>query len=447
MSQWMARLVESESLTARGFGVTVRVTRDASPVTTLEPDRVIDGLSSEAKSDWSVVLLAERIVWAGPSRELPAVYENGEKRVYRDCTLLPGFVDSHTHFTLFADGRSYEEMASESDAAMLMAGIRNARTHLLSGVTTARDNGSRGDVALVLRDAINAGVVPGPRLLVSGPPVTPTQGHFHWCNGVADGMSEIVERVNALISRGVDHVKIMASGGGTAGSDPSAACYATDEIRSATTTAHSHGALVTAHSRATESIVRAVDGEVDCIEHAEFLDHDGVLRYDAKVAQRIFDKGIYVSPTLQAYGWDRILKLRKKSEEGFLSKLQNRELENLERQMTIRLEQMNSLRNLGMAKFIVSGTDAGCDDFSFGHMDWALQLLVAAGFTEMEALQSATSGAARACGVETEVGFIRSGHRADLLIVEGDPLNNVAAVANVRAVYKGGTAVSLAPCV
>jgi imidazolonepropionase-like amidohydrolase len=115
--------------------------------------------------------------------------------------------------------------------------------------------------------------------------------------------------------------------------------------------------------------------------------------------------------------------------------------------MNIRLEQVNNLRNLGMAEFVVSGTDAGCDDFSFGHMDWALQLLVAAGFSEMEALQSATSGAARACGVGAEVGNIRSGHLADILIVEGNPLENMAVVANVRAIFKSGSEVSLAQSV
>src|SRR5579862_4223642 len=241
----------------------------------LRADRLIDGRADQAVADGAVVLDGERITWAGPASAVPPEAGAGAAvRQFAGCTLLPGFVDAHTHFTLFADGRSYEDMAAEPDGVMLLAGAQNARTHLRAGVTTARDNGSRGVTGFVLRDAINRGIVAGPRLLVAGPPVTPTAGHFHWCLGAADGEDGLRRQVRALVGLGADHIKIMASGGGTAGTDPARPCYTVGELRSAITTARDLGRLTTAHCRAAEAMRRSTEADVDCIEHGEFIDAD-----------------------------------------------------------------------------------------------------------------------------------------------------------------------------
>jgi imidazolonepropionase-like amidohydrolase len=408
----------------------------------LRAGQLIDGKGEQAIADGAVLLDGERIAWAGPAAQLaPDINAGAVLRHFRGCTLLPGFVDAHTHFTLFADGRSYQDMAAEPDGIMLLAGVRNTRRHLLAGVTTARDNGSRGVNGFILREAISRGIVAGPRLLVAGPPVTPTAGHFHWCLGTADGEDELRRRVRALIGQGADHIKIMASGGGTVGTDPGRPCYTVDELRSAITTAHDLGRLTTAHCRAAESMRRATEAEVDCIEHGEFIDPDGVMRFDQDIALLMGDRGTYLSPTLQASGWDTIQRLRQAAAERALTKQEAHDLDVAERETEVRLEQIGRLMELGLADRIVSGTDAGCFDFSFGHIDYAMQLMVMAGVPEMAAIKSATSRSARACGVHADVGTLEPGKVGDVVVVRGDPLADISKVADVVAVFHYGAAV------
>jgi imidazolonepropionase-like amidohydrolase len=411
----------------------------------LRADRLIDGSAEEATADGAVVIDGERIAWAGPADAVPPDLSAGAaERQFADCTLLPGFVDAHTHFTLFADGRSYEDMAAEPDGLMLLAGAQNARTHLLAGITTARDNGSRGVTGFVLREAIDRGIVAGPRLLVAGPPVTPTAGHFHWCLGTADGEDGLRRQVRALVGLGADHIKIMASGGGTVGTDPALPCYTVGELRSAITTAHDLGRLTTAHCRAAEAMRRSTEAEVDCIEHGEFIDPDGVMRFDRDIALLMGDHGTYLSPTLQASGWDTILRLRQAAAERGLAEHEARDLGVAEQETEVRLEQIGALMQMGLTDRIVAGTDAGCFDFSFGHIDYAIQLMVMAGAPEMVAIKSATTGSARACGVQEEVGSLEPGKVADVVVVRGDPLADIGNVGRVVTVFHNGAEVSTA---
>jgi len=410
----------------------------------LVADRLIDGQGADAVDDGAIVMDGGNISWVGTAGALPAD-PPGESTIERfpGCTLLPGFVDAHTHFTLFADGRSYQDMAAEPDGIMLLAGVRNASAHLSAGVTTARDNGSRGANGFLLREAINRRIVAGPRLLVAGPPVTPTGGHFHWCNGTADGEEGLRRQVRRLVSQGADHIKIMASGGGTVGTDPGRPCYTPDELRAAISAAHELGKLTTAHCRAGEAMRRATEADVDCIEHGEFLHADGIMRFDDAVAQTMGERGTYLSPTLQASGWDTILRLRLAREGRGLTAAETRELAMFEKETEVRLEQIGKLLGMGLGDRIVAGTDAGCFDFSFGHIDYAMHLMVAAGMSPMQALMAATSVAARACGVAEEVGSLEPGKAADVVVIRGNPLSDIDRVADVAAVYQRGNRVPM----
>jgi imidazolonepropionase-like amidohydrolase len=410
--------------------------------TVLHANWLIDGRSAEAIPDGAVVTDGERIAWAGAAADLPAgLADEGTVLRFPGCSLLPGFVDAHTHFTLFADGRPYQDMAAESDGIMLLAGVRNAWAHLSAGVTTARDNGSRRRNGFVLREAISRGIIAGPRLLVAGPPVTPTGGHFHWCDGTADGEDGLRRQVRSLIGQGADHVKIMASGGGTIGTDPGRPCYTTAELRAAIATSHDLGRLTTAHCRASEAMRRATDAEVDCIEHGEFIDPDGVMRFDESIARLMAEHGTYLSPTLQASGWDTILRCRQLREVRELTDQEARELSVAEQETEQRLEQIGKLVDLGLGDRIIAGTDAGCFDFSFGHIDYAMKLMVAGGMSPMAAIMAATSVAARALGLDDQIGSLEAGKIADVAIVRGDPLADIDRTGEIESVFQRGTQV------
>ena len=186
---------------------------------------------------------------------------------------------------------------------------------------------------------------------------------------------------------------------------------------------------------------RVVEAGIDCIEHGEFLDEDGIARFNADTANRIIEAGTYVSPTLAAYGWDTILRLRVRREADPLSSADATALQDAEDTIKGRLDTVNRMLDLGMADHIVASTDAGCFDYSFGHMDYNLELLVEAGMSPMQAIQSATRFSAKACGVDGLVGTLEPGKYADILLVQGDPTQDIGAISNVRAVFKAGALV------
>lgn len=412
---------------------------------TLQVAALLDGTGARPLPDAVIVIEGGMIHYAGPRLgDSPGqpVGPGSELVSFDTGVAVPGFVDAHVHFTLFADGRSYEEMAAEPDATMAFAAARNALIHLRAGVTTARDNGSRNRLGFALRDAIDRGLAAGPRLLVSGRPVTPSGGHFHWCNGTADGPEEIRRAVQGLAVEGADHIKIMASGGGTLGTDPTKATYTVPELACAAETAHEVGLPTTAHCRASESMRRAIEAGLDCMEHGEFIAPDGTRDFDPGLATRLVDSGMYLSPTLQANGWDTILRLRALREAAGLTCDQERALAAAERETKVSLEQVGRLADMGLRSRIIAGTDAGCFDFSFGHIDYCLELMVAAGMTPMQALVASTSAAAQACGVGDQVGTIQAGKRADIVILAASPLDDIRAVSAVLAVYKDGERVS-----
>lgn len=403
--------------------------------------RLIDGVRPEPLADAIIRVDGDRIGWVGPAAALPADSPEGEWQRFPTATAVPGLVDAHAHFSLAADGRTYESMAEDSDVVMGIVGARNALVHLRAGVTTARDNGARNRVVFELREAIRRGWIEGPTLLVAGRPITCSGGHFHWCNGVADGVEEIRTAVRQLVAEGADHIKIMASGGGTVGTDPGRASYSIEELRAATETAHDLGRLTTSHCRALAAMDRAIEAGTDCIEHGEFLEADGVMRFNRDTALRLRDRGIYLGPTLQSSGWDTILRLRHDRDRRELTPAEATALRLAEDETEVRLEQFAQLLDLGMEGRLVGSTDAGCFDFSFGHMDYSMELMVSGGMTPMQAIEASTRVGAAACGVLDHVGTLEIGKQADIVIVEGDPSTDIRSIADVVAVFKDGWSV------
>ncbi len=406
-------------------------------------DGVADGVTDGVIEGGAVRIAGATIVAVGTRAELaPRPGESVREWDFRPHTLIPGLIDVHTHLSLAGDGRTYEEMARDPDELMVLAGVRNLQKHLRAGVTTVRDNGARNRAGFLLREGLSRGYVPGPRLLVSGRPITCTGGHFHWCNEVADGEAEIRRAVRRLVHEGADHIKIMASGGGTAGTIPGRASYSVEELRAGVHEAHAFGRLTVAHCRAKESIVRAVSAGLDLIEHAEFLEPDGIMRYDPKIGEMLQEAGVFVSPTLQASGYPTVLALRRKREEAGLTDREADLLKRTEERLTVRLDIFRRLLEAGLGPRLVVGSDSGCGNLAFGHLDYDLELFVRGGMTPAEALGAATRFAAEAIGLGESIGALEPGRQADLVVVDGDPTRDVTALGRVVAVIQGGERVA-----
>ena len=408
--------------------------------TLIQAARLADGLSSSSKADHAVLIEDSRIKAVGPRQEIQHQAPPDVEVVdLGDACLTPGLIDSHTHLSLAGDSRSYVEMFSEADEMMVLIGAMNLRRHLAAGITTIREHGARNMVGFAIKEGLQRGYIPGPRTLVSGRPVTCTGGHFHMCNEVADGEEEIRRSVRRLVHQGADYIKIMASGGGTAGTIPGRASYSVAELHAAVHEAHHFHRLTVAHCRARESMQRAVEAGIDLLEHAEFLDPDNQMRFDPKLAEMMAECGTWISPTLQAWTqYPRIVALTSRKEEGDITPQEEQELERLEARAEVRLDVVRRVLDYCLKERIVPGTDSGVGNLVFGHLDYDLQLLVRVGFTPGEALLSATRVSAEAIGLGDQLGTIEPGKIADLTAFAGDPTTDIRAVSDVVAVFQAG---------
>ena len=382
--------------------------------------RCIDGTGTPALENAVVVIEESKIVEVGEEGEVDIPRGIDVEEI--DCsgmTVLPGLIDSHVHLALGA-GDYYEEMFSNSDAHQLICGVINARSILDAGITTVKDCGARNRVAFDLREASERGLIETPRLLLSGRSITMTGGHFYFCNAVADGYEEVRKTARGLLKEGADFIKVMASGGGTQGTDPGRPSYSVEELKGAVEVAHRAGKTVSVHCHATEAIINAIEAEVDVIEHCSFLESDGKRlrhRFREDVAQEIAKKGIYVDHVLPVFAQD-IERLKW----GF---------ENLE---GLREQEVKIL--------------AGSDDLFLdwmGSLPFTLELMVRGGMSPMEAIQTATSRAAKAMKAEERIGTLEKGKEADLIAVEGNPLEDMKALVSVRMVMKGGRVIQPSP--
>ena len=406
----------------------------------LTADRLFDGIGTTPHTNLALLLNEERIEAVGATKQIQQAAGPTARTIdYGDACLSPGLIDGHTHTTLAADGRPYADLFCETDEIMALVGVRNLHAHLRSGVTTVREHGSRNMLGFALREGLQRGYFSGPRMLVSGRPVTQPNGHFHFCNGTAQTEEEIRSAIRQLVAEGADYIKIMASGGGTKGTDPGKASYSSAELEAAVHEAHHLGVLTAAHCRATESMARALKAGIDLMEHAEFLTEDGGLAFDPKIAQQLADDDIFISPTLQAWtNFPRIVELTTRRALGRFGLAQEAELHRLQARKDERLDIMRRLLDYGMHDRIVPGTDSGPGLIAFGHMDYDLQLLVEAGLSAGEALIAATQTSARAIGRDSDLGTLEPGKIADVAVFTGDPTQDISRVSEVQAVYSAG---------
>ena len=407
--------------------------------TVIRAKALFDGTGAPPVRNAVAVVEGSRIVAAGAEGEVAAPRGSQVRELdYRDGYLLPGLIDAHTHLMFGAGDATYEEVIErDSDQVMLLRAARNAHTHLSAGVTTLRDCGARNQVTFDLRRGVRQGLALAPRLLLSGRPVTTTGGHFWWCNQEADGVEGVRKAVRHLVRDGADFIKIMASGGGTAGTDPRRPSYSVEELRAIVDEAHNLGKPATAHCIATQSIVNALDAGVDSIEHATFIEPDGSYRFNPWIAERIAQQGVRVSPTVQT-GYRKREKLLARKEQGHaLTPQEEQRLEALNVKCERQVEFLGRLWSEWEVS-IVAGTDS---IQTFGDYCLGLELQVQAGMDPADVIRSATSVAARAVGLADVVGTVEPGRDADLIVVDQDPLGDIRALRSMRMVMQRGAVV------
>jgi imidazolonepropionase-like amidohydrolase len=347
------------------------------------------------------------------------------------ATCLPGLIDVHTHITFDPTANGYQGLGI-SVPREAVTGVKNARTTLRAGFTTIRNVGATDYTDVAVRDGINDGEIEGPRMLVSGPPLSITGGHcdnnllpFEYHNkaeGVADGPWAARAKVREVIKYGADVIKVCASGGVLSkGDQPGTPQYSFEELQAIAEEAHKLGRKVAAHAHGTQSIKDSIRAGIDSIEHSSLIDDEGIAL--AKQHGTYLDFDIYNDDFI----------LQEGAKAGMLP-------ESIEKEKKLgRLQRENFRHAWEAGTKMAFATDAGV----YPHGDNAKQFakMVEWGMKPIDAIQAATVNAADLLGWASKVGAIETGHYADIIAVNGDPLSNVRVLESVRFVMKGGAVV------
>ncbi|HEX3822332.1 MAG TPA: amidohydrolase family protein [Candidatus Sulfotelmatobacter sp.] len=347
-----------------------------------------------------------------------------------NATILPGLIDAHTHLTMDPQF-GYETLAISLPREALI-GAKNARTTLLAGFTTVRNVGAGGFTDVALRDAINAGDVPGPRMLVSGPPLGITGGHcdnnmlpfeYHKTDdGVADGIAAVQHKVRENIKYGADVIKICATGGVLSlGDDPQHSQYTLEEMKAIVADAHRLGRKVAAHAHGAEGIRWASEAGVDSIEHGSYIDDAGIAVMK--------EHGTYLVPTLYLGDW--------MIDNAGLTRLPPPLL--AKARVVIPAARKNIAHAFSSGVKVAFGTDAAVYPHGLNAHEFAV--MVKLGLSPLQAIQAATINAADLLGWSGKVGTLAVGAWADVIAVDGDPVKDVTTLEHVKFVMKGGEVV------
>ncbi len=406
----------------------------APKTTYIRAGRVFDGTADNLRENMVIVVVGERIQSMGASSTV-SIPAGATVIDLSRAVVLPGLIDCHTHLGARAD--RYDEIYHFKDTPFqsAFAATLNARKTLEAGFTTVRDVGSLPFLAVDLRNSINEGLIPGPRVVASGPGISITGGHGDLNNfspqtrvsmfpeernfAIADGVDQIRHVVRAQVKYGVDVIKILATGGVLSkGDSPGAPQFTPEELKAAADEAHMAGRKIAAHAHGTQGIKNAILAGIDSIEHASLIDDEGI-----RLSK---EHGTYL--VMDIYNDDYILG---KAIEFGLPK------ENVEKEKAIgRLQRENFERAVRAGAKMAFGTDAGV----YPHGDNAKQFfyMVKFGMTPAQAIRAATSNAADLIGRSKDVGALEAGKYADLIAVNSDPLQDVRALENVGFVMKGG---------
>jgi imidazolonepropionase-like amidohydrolase len=394
--------------------------------------KVLDVRTGQYAADQIIWIEGDRIKAIGNAADITTKLPAGTKMVdLSKFTVLPGLIDCHTHLTLtpYLSGPAGLHVSYPRQA---LYGAKAARVTLEAGFTTVRNVGADGYSDVALRDAIRAGDVPGPRMLVSGPALSITGGHgdenflapqFAWSSdGVADGVDGVTKKVRENVKYGADVIKFMATGGVLSeGDNPALAQYSPEEMKAIVDTAHGLGRKVAAHAHGATGIKYAVLAGVDSIEHGSYINDEDI----ALMKQH----GTYLVPTVYLEDW----LMENVDTLGLTPNM----IEKARAVLPIAQQNLSHAFKSGVK--VALGTDAavyphGLNAHEFGKM-------VDMGLTPLQAIQAGTVNASDLLGWADKVGTLEPGKFADLVAVQGDPIANVRVLENVQYVMKGGQVV------
>ena len=404
------------------------VSQDASHAakrTLVRAGHVLDVKTGKIADAQTIVVVGDTIQSIAPSSSVSP--QAGDEVIdLGGMTVLPGLIDVHTHVTMNPDFDPYHELTS-TDAKEAINGVVNARATLMAGFTSVRNVGAGGYTDVDLRDAINAGQVPGPHMQVSGPALGITGGHcddnllpvqYHQVgDGVADGIAEVRHKVRQNIKYGADLIKICATGGVLSkGDDPQASQYTLEEMQAIVADAHRLGRKVAAHAHGAQGILWASKAGVDSIEHGSYINDEAIAEMKKN--------GTYLVPTLYLEDWQ--------IEKGSLPQFYHQKMVDVSA-----VAKSNIKHAIEAGVKVALGTDAAV--YPHGLNAHELDVYVnQMGMTPLAALQTATVNAADLMGWSRKTGTLEAGKWADIIAVGRNPLEDVRVLQDVTFVMKGG---------
>jgi len=324
-------------------------------------------------------------------------------------TILPGLIDAHVHLCLDGSPDPMTSISKDSIPQLTLKAAHYARRTLEAGVTTIRDMGGRDYVDLAIRDGIESGLLQGPRMICSGRLVCMTGGHGWQFGREASGVDDVREAVREQLKMGVNFIKLIATGGVmTKGVDPGATQFTLEELMAGVEEARKAGRRTATHAQGTEGIKNSLWAGVNSIEHGFFLDDEAI--------ELMLEMNAYLVPTLNAP-----YQIIRGGIKGGVPRYA------VEKSKAVMKSHFQSVRRAYKSKIpIAMGTDAGTPFNCHGENLKEMELLVKAGLTPMEAIVATTKTASEVLGLERKIGTLEKGKLADLVVVDGDPLDDIS---------------------